>query len=79
MHILILKCEGHKFPRNPNAHDLELFCGTHFYGPLVVCLNRSNAPYNLVTISEDHLDSIKEINEMEKRNYPPPFVSTTKK
>ena len=39
LHILLLKCEGFKFPRNPNAHLLELFCNTHFYGPLVVAMN----------------------------------------
>lgn len=39
LHILLLKCEGFKFPRNPNAHSLELFCNTHFYGPLVIALN----------------------------------------
>lgn len=39
LHILLLKCEGFKFPRNPNAHLLELFCNTHFYGPLVVAIN----------------------------------------
>jgi len=24
LQILLLKCEGHKFPRNPNAHIFEL-------------------------------------------------------
>jgi len=41
LHILFLKCEGYRFPRNPNAYPLELFCKTHFYGPLAVVFNKA--------------------------------------
>ena len=51
MHILLLKCDGFKFPRNPNAHPLELFCNTHFYGPLVIAMNMNQVPYHLANFS----------------------------
>ena len=47
IHILFLKCDGTKFPRNAYANSLEVFCSTYFYGPLVVCLGDNNAPYRL--------------------------------
>jgi hypothetical protein len=67
MHILLLKCEGFKFPRNPNAHMLELFCNTHFYGPLVVAMNMNNVPYHLASFKHDYLKEVDIINEKEKR------------
>jgi hypothetical protein len=67
LHILLLKCEGYKFPRNPNAHFLELFCNTHFYGPLVVAMNMNNVPYHLANFKIDFLPEVLNINDKEKR------------
>ena len=72
--ILILKCEGYKFPRNPNAHTLELFCSTHFYGPLVVAMNRVKPPHRLVSFIADKLLLIDEMNKKEEKSYPSPFT-----
>lgn len=41
IHILLLKCENHKFPRNLNARELELHCNTKFYGQMIVAFNSS--------------------------------------
>ncbi len=76
LHILLLKCEGYKFPRNPNAHFLELFCNTHFYGPLVITMNMVPQPYQLADFKLQYIHEIFRINEAEKRQYPPPFVPT---
>lgn len=76
LHILLLKCEGFKFPRNPNAHLLELFCNTHFYGPLVVAMNMNQVPYHLASFPQEYLAQVAAINEKEKRQYPPPFIQT---
>ena len=76
LHILLLKCEGFKFPRNPNAHTLELFCNTHFYGPLVVAMNMNHVPYHLASFQLNYFDQMMIINDREKRQYPPPFVQT---
>lgn len=76
LHILLLKCEGYKFPRNPNAHSLELFCNTHFYGPLVVAMNMNHTPYHLDTFRLELMAEVSKVNEGEKRQYPPPFTPT---
>ena len=47
LQVLLLKCDGFKFPRNPNAHPIELFCNTEFYGPLVIAMNHNQKPYRL--------------------------------
>jgi hypothetical protein len=47
LHIILLKVEGHKFPRNPNAHALELHCNTKFYGQMAVVFNSPEAPFLL--------------------------------
>ena len=62
LHILLLKCEGYKFPRNPNAHPLELFCNTHFYGPLVIALNMNVMPYHLASFKNEHIQEVLNIN-----------------
>jgi hypothetical protein len=76
LHILLLKCEGYKFPRNPNAHCLELFCNTHFYGPLVVAMNMNVTPYHLASFKLEYLVEVARVNEGERRLYPPPFIPT---
>ena len=58
LHIFLLKCEGYKFPRNPNAHSFELFCNTHFYGPLVVAMNMNQVPFHLASFK---IDFVREI------------------
>ena len=76
LHILILKSEGHKFPRNPNAHILELYCSTYFFGPLVVAMNATEKPYALGSFSMKELELIKEDNLRVHRIYPPPYDAT---
>lgn len=36
LHILFLKCDGNRFQRNAFANQLEVYCSTYFYGPLVI-------------------------------------------
>jgi hypothetical protein len=74
LHILLLKCEGFKFPRNPNSHALELYCGTHFYGPLVVGFNKTIAPYALQDFIPSYLEKIKEFNLTDQKSYPTPLT-----
>ena len=76
LHILILKSEGHKFPRNPNAHILELYCSTYFFGPLVVAMNATEKPYALGSFTMKELELIKEDNLRVHRIYPPPYDAT---
>ena len=73
LHVLILKSEGHKFPRNPNAHVLELFCTTYFFGPMVVALNSLTKPYALESFTAAELAFIHEDNQRVHRIYPPPY------
>lgn len=73
LHILILKSEGIKFPRNPNAHILELFCSTYFFGPLVVAMNSLDKPYTLLPFQTEHLNFLVEDNQRVHRIYPPPY------
>ena len=66
LHILFLKCDGTKFPRNAYANALEVLCSTYFYGPLVVALGDNNAPYKLHSFSPNYLyDLITPLNEEE--------------
>ncbi len=76
LHVLILKSEGHKFPRNPNAHILELYCSTYFFGPLVVATNATEKPYALNSFTTKELELIKEDNSRVHRIYPPPYDTT---
>ena len=70
LHILLLKCEGVKFPRNPNAHPFELFCGTPFYGPMVVALNGNEEPYSLASFPTSQISEIVAVNVRENRRVP---------
>jgi len=47
LHILFLKCDGTRFPRNAYANQLEVYCSTYFYGPLVIAYGELAAPYRL--------------------------------
>lgn len=76
LHVLILKSDGHKFPRNPNAHILELYCGTYFFGPLVVATNYTEKPYALESFGFDELELLKMDNLRVHRIYPPPYDSS---
>eukprot|EP00826_Nyctotherus_ovalis_P044235 TRINITY_DN4766_c0_g1_i2.p1 TRINITY_DN4766_c0_g1~~TRINITY_DN4766_c0_g1_i2.p1 ORF type:complete len:477 (-),score=125.03 TRINITY_DN4766_c0_g1_i2:208-1638(-) len=73
LHVLILKSDGHKFPRNPNAHVLELYCGTYFFGPLVVAVNHAEKPYVLESFGFEELELLKADNMRVHRVYPPPY------
>jgi hypothetical protein len=66
LHILFLKCDGTKFPRNAYANALEVNCSTYFYGPLVIALGDNNAPYKLHSFTPDLLHKmITPLNEQE--------------
>jgi hypothetical protein len=47
LHILYQKTDGPNFKRNEFANELEVFCKTYFYGPLVIAFSDANAPYRL--------------------------------
>ena len=79
LQILLLKCEGHKFPRNPNAHSFELHCETLFYGPLVVSTNGKEQPYSLNSFTLDDFERLKELNVQLKRCQPSPIDMTNYK
>lgn len=72
LQILLLKCEGHKFPRNPNASILERHCETLFYGPLVVSTNNSNPPYMLSDFTFQTLNDLDELNNQTEKQLPNP-------
>ncbi len=79
LQILLLKCEGHKFPRNPNAHSFELHCETLFYGPLVVSTNGKEQPYSLNSFTLDDFERLKELNAQQNRCQPSPIDMTNYK
>lgn len=62
LHILRLKHENYKFPRNPNALPFESFCNTQFYGPLLVCLSTEMKPTQLRDFDVSQVEQIREIN-----------------
>mmetsp|Transcript_27096 Transcript_27096/g.31268 ORF Transcript_27096/g.31268 Transcript_27096/m.31268 type:complete len:191 (-) Transcript_27096:3508-4080(-) len=72
LHIILFKCETYKFPRNPNAYILEQYCGTNFYGPLVVACNFSTPPHRLTAFTKRYLRYIVDLNHKQYRLYPPP-------
>jgi len=53
-----MKCDGNKFPRNAYANQLEVFCSTYFYGPLVVVFCENNAPYRLMDFDPKNIDNL---------------------
>ena len=73
LHVLLLKCEGFKYARNPNAHSVELHCATYFYGPLVIALNDNETPYALHSFSPAQLSVITQLSTKFHKNFPPPF------
>ena len=77
LQILLLKVDGHKFPRNPNAHVLELAVNsnTHFYGQLVVVQNNGSAPFMLQDFTLDSLTQLIQMNKEMGYNVPAPMKS----
>ena len=74
LHILFLKCDGNRFPRNAFANQLEVYCSTYFYGPLVIVYGELSPPYKLHGFVPDYLTSrIQPLNEEEQKIYPLPF------
>jgi hypothetical protein len=74
IHILFLKCDGTKFPRNAYANALEVYCSTYFYGPLVVSYCDQNSPFKLYNFTPEMLhDQVQSMNEEEQKIYPLPF------
>ena len=66
LHILFLKCDGNRFPRNAFANQLEVYCSTYFYGPLVIAYGELSAPYCLHSFLPHYLvDRIQPLNEEE--------------
>lgn len=39
LQLLLLKSDGEKYPRNPNALGLERQLNTYFFGPLILCFD----------------------------------------
>ena len=75
LHILLLKSEG-KSRRNPNALPIEQFCGTQFFGPLVVSLNMTVSPYSLHNFKLTDLQILENINRLKGNNRPTPMAIT---
>ena len=74
LHILFLKCDGNRFPRNAFANQLEVYCSTYFYGPLVIVYGELSPPYKLHSFRTEYLmKRIQPLNEEEQRIYPLPF------
>jgi hypothetical protein len=74
LHILYQKTDGVQFQRNEYAHDLEVFCSTYFYGPLVIAFSDANAPYKLYDFPPHYLEEhIQPLNEKLQRIYPLPI------
>jgi hypothetical protein len=79
LQILLLKCEGHRFPRNPNANPFELHCETLFYGPLVVAMNSKDQPYSLSGFALEDFELLKGLNSELERVQPNPMDLTNYK
>ena len=74
LHILFLKCDGNRFPRNAFANQLEVYCSTYFYGPLVIVYGELSPPYKLHSFQTVFLtERIQPLNEEEQKIYPLPF------
>ena len=66
LHILFLKCDGNRFPRNAFANQLEVYCSTYFYGPLVIVYGELSPPYKLHSFRTEYLmKRIHQLNEEE--------------
>jgi hypothetical protein len=66
LHILFLKCDGNKFQRNAFANQLEVYCSTYFYGPLVIVFGDTNPPYKLHNFPPSYLmEIIDPLNKQE--------------
>lgn len=73
IHILYVKGEGKRIQRNANANPLEVFCSTHFYGPLVVAYSSNYHPHKLLNFTPEDLETkIAYINEKENKMHPLP-------
>jgi hypothetical protein len=80
LHILYQKTDGVQFQRNEYALDLEVFCSTYFYGPLVIAFSDANAPYKLYDFPPNYLeDHIQPLNEKLQRIYPLPISAKNNK
>lgn len=74
LHILYQKTDGPNFKRNEFANELEVFCKTYFYGPLVIAFSDANAPYRLYDFPPQYLfEKISPLNEELQRYYPLPL------
>ncbi len=74
LHILLLKYEGCKSSRNPNALPLEQFCGTQFFGTLVVSLSLIGSPYSLCTFRQSDMQILTNINRLRGNTKPAAMV-----
>jgi len=74
--ILLLKCEGYRFPRNPHARIFETLCGTNFYGPMICTLNYNFEPYYLGDFTLNHYQRLAAFIEVSAcQNFPTPQFS----
>ena len=74
LHILLLKYEGIKSARNPNALPLEQFCATQFFGTLVVALSLTVTPYSICNFRLSDLQILANINRLRGNNKPAPML-----
>jgi len=77
LHILLLKYEGSKSARNPNALPLEQFCGTQFFGTLVVALSLTVSPYSLSSFKKSDMQILTNINKLRGNNKPAPMLTVS--
>ena len=76
LHILFLKCDGNRFQRNAFANQLEVYCSTYFYGPLVIVYGQNSPPYKLHSFKTNYLiERIQPLNEEEQKIYPLPYTA----
>jgi hypothetical protein len=73
LHILLLKCEGFKYARNPNALPIEQFCSRQFFGPLAIALSLVKPPYSLGNFSLKFLQILSDVNMQRNNNQPSPM------
>jgi hypothetical protein len=63
LQVLMNTSEGTSLQRNANAYQLELFCATQFYGPLVIARNSADPPYSLCDFTINDLKELHDFNQ----------------
>jgi len=68
LNILYMKSNDKKLKRNHNSILLEEYCNNRFYGPLLVGLSYSKAPFSLISFTLEDLKGIEKINSRSMAN-----------